>query len=518
MSREEELKRIEAVLTQIFSSGINKDDLLDQTDTFEYGIPFTRIARPCTIGDGIKVIEPEEFPILEETFAQAVAQGRITKFVPASGAATMMFKSLQAYMNSCDNGESQVPESVLKYGRKFIHSLKRFAFYDALEEVIARDDLNLTELLESGRYSLILKFVLTEKGLNYAKLPKGLIPFHMNSGRPRSAIAEHLIEAAEYTRDNDGVARLHFTVLPEYRDVIETHVNEVCGDLTQQGVRFDVSYSLQKESSRTMAIDRESNPHCTNDTLLVFRPAGHGALLENLSEIGGDIVCIKNIDNVVPDHLKTQTYTYKKVLGGYLLMLQKEIFAALEKLEQDTATPADLKNMSAFIRDEFGITTPDEYGAYTGEQKKKYLFERLNRPIRVCGMVKNLGEPGGGPFWLTGENDNPLQIVESEQVEMDRPDQKAIFESSTHFNPVDLICAVRDYKGRAFRLMHYVDYNLGIISCKSKNGSELRAVELPGLWNGSMAYWNTVFVEVPLITFNPVKTVNDLLREEHQYA
>jgi hypothetical protein len=516
MSREEEIKRIEAVLTQIISSGIDEEALLDQMDKFEHGIPFTRIARPCTIGDGIRVIRPEEFPELKEKFSEAAGKGRITKFVPASGAASRMFKSLQAYMNSCDNGDSQVPESVMKFGRKFLHSLKHFAFYDALQEVITRDGHNLNELLESGRYSLILKYILTKKGLNYANLPKGLILFHMYPEGPRSAFAEHLVEAAEYARDSEGVARLHFTVPPEFREAIQTHVNEVCANFPQQGVQFDVSYSIQKESSRTLAVDMENNPIRTSDKLLVFRPAGHGALLENLSDIGGDIVYIKNIDNVVPDHLKTETYTYKKVLGGYLVRLQKEIFAALEKLEQDTATAEDLEQMSGFISDYLGITPPEEYGAYTAEQKKAYLFKRLNRPLRVCGMVKNLGEPGGGPFWLDGENDSPLQIVESAQVELDRPDQKEIFDASTHFNPVDLICAVRDYKGKPFTLMHYVDYNLGLISCKSKNGNELKALELPGLWNGSMAYWNTVFVEVPLITFNPVKTVNDLLREEHQ--
>ncbi len=516
MSREEEIQRIEAVLTQIVRSGIDEEALLDQMDKFEHGIPYTRIARPCTIGDGIRVIQPEEFQQLEEIFADAAAQGRVTKFVPASGAASRMFKSLQAYMNSCDNGDSQVPESVMKFGRKFLHSLKRFAFYDALQEILTRDGLNLNELLESGRYSLILKYVLTKKGLNYANLPKGLILFHMYPEGPRTAFAEHLAEAAEYARDRDGVARLHFTVPPEFSEAIKMHVNEVCSGFVQQDVQFDVSYSIQKESSRTLAVDMENNPIRTSDKLLVFRPAGHGALLENLSEIGGDIVCIKNIDNVVPDHLKPQTYIYKKVLGGYLVRLQKYVFAALEQLEQDTATPEDIEKMTGFIRNEFGITPPNEYGTYTAEQKKKYLFKRLNRPLRVCGMVKNLGEPGGGPFWLEGENDSPLQIVESAQVELERPDQKEIFDASTHFNPVDLICAVRDYKGKPFTLMHYVDYDLGLITYKSKNGNELKALELPGLWNGSMAYWNTVFVEVPLITFNPVKTVNDLLRDEHQ--
>ncbi len=516
MNRDAEIERVEAILHQIVTSGVAEEALLDQMEKFERGIPYTRLAKPCTIGDGIHVIAPEEFPACNEAFSVAASAGRVTKFVPASGAASRMFKSLIGYMHGCQDNKNDIADDVRDFGEKFINSLKQFAFYGELKDALAKDDLRLDALLETEDHATILKYVLTEAGLNYANLPKGLILFHNSESGPRSAFVEHLEEAVNYALDDDRVARVHFTVPPEFQDAIEDHITAACKKYEDRGIRFEISYSIQKESSRTLAVDMENNPVRHDDELLVFRPAGHGALLENLNDLAGDIVFIKNIDNVVPDRLKPETYTYKKLLGGYLVMLQKKIFSALEKLENENIDAAQLSTISTFITEELGGNLPAGYGDYSESAQRKYLYGRLHRPLRVCGMVKNLGEPGGGPFWLTEGEECPLQIVESAQVELDNAEQKAIFDASTHFNPVDLICGVRDHKGEPYNLTQYIDLDLGLISCKSKNGRELKALELPGLWNGSMAFWNTVFIEVPLITFNPVKTVNDLLREEHQ--
>ncbi len=516
MSRDEEIERVEAILNQIVASGVAEEALLDQMEKFERGIPFTRLARPCTIGDGIHVIEPTEFPELKEAFSEATGNGRVTKFVPASGAASRMFKSLIGYMHGCEGNRDDIADDVKTFGEKFIGSITQFAFYRQLKDVLAENGQRLDALLEAGDHATILKYILTDAGLNYANLPKGLILFHNAEEGARSAFVEHLEEAVNYAMDNNRVARVHFTVPPEFHEAIENHVKQACSRYEQAGIRFDITYSTQKTSSRTLAVDMENNPIRANDELLVFRPAGHGALLENLNDLRGDIIFIKNIDNVVPDHLKPETYTYKQLLGGYLVMLQKKIFAALNRLDDKQVNAEELASVSHFLQKELGGRLPEDYDDYTDSAKREYLFGRLHRPLRVCGMVKNLGEPGGGPFWLTEGEECPLQIVESAQVELDNEDQKKIFDASTHFNPVDLICGVRDHKGQPYNLTRYVDLNLGLISCKSKNGRELKALELPGLWNGSMAYWNTVFVEVPLSTFNPVKTVNDLLREEHQ--
>lgn len=515
MARDDEIERVEAILHQIIKSGVAEESLLDQMDKFERGIQHTVLARPCTIGDGIKVIDPEEFEGLLSEFNEAAESGRVTKFVPASGAASRMFKSLIGYMVSTGSANEEVDEAGQNFGSTFIDSLGKFAFYEELSTVLKRDGLELSQLVNNGGHATILQYVLTGKGLNYANLPKGLILFHRAREGARSAFLEHLAEAVHYATDREKIARVHFTVPPEHQEAIEEHIAKGCVGYEAKGIHFEVTYSTQKESSQTIAVDMDNEPFRTEGELLVFRPAGHGALLENLNDLQGDIVFIKNIDNVVPDHLKHETYLYKKLLGGYLTSLQKCVFAALLKLERPILHNEDLESISEFACTQLGISLPADYGCFDDTRKQEYLYGRLHRPLRVCGMVKNMGEPGGGPFWLS-DDECSLQIVESAQVDMDNSEQKAIFDSSTHFNPVDLVCGVRDHKGKPYKLMEYVDMNLGLISCKSKGGKELKALELPGLWNGSMAYWNTIFIEVPLITFNPVKTVNDLLRDEHQ--
>lgn len=503
-------------MQQIISSGIDEKDLLKQLDTFEKGISFTPLNRACTIGDGIMQIPKEKHATLLEKFELARDQGRILKFVPASGAASRMFKALLQYVEARKSNQPPPSADVEEFGKVFISSLEKFAFYDQLMALCSSRSISVDTLTADQKDGEILHYLLTEDGLNLANLPKGLVPFHKSDGESRTPFIEHLVEAREYALDSTRCARVHFTVPPQFQSKIAAHIEDAISNLKREGVRFEVSYSIQKESSQTIAVDMDNNPVRTKQDLLVFRPSGHGALIENLNEMSGDIVFIKNIDNVVPDSLKEETYLYKKLLAGVLLEIQENVFNTLSKLESSPSNTNTLAMGEAIVQQTLGYTLPSDYSRKSAEDKGSYLFGRLNRPIRVCGMVKNQGEPGGGPFWLDNDSNLAPQIVESAQVDMDNQKQKEIFSSSTHFNPVDLICGIRDYKGERFNLLHYVDYDSGLITAKSKGGKELKALELPGLWNGAMAHWNTLFVEVPLITFNPVKTINDLLRPEHQ--
>jgi len=383
---------------------------------------------------------------------------------------------------------------------------------------MAKDGLDIEALITEGRYKEILEYTLKPKGLNYADFPKGLIRFHRYPERSRTPFEEHLFEAAAYTLDRNMVARVHFTVPAEYEELIKEHIENVRGYYEASGVKYEVTFSTQNPSTDKIAVGLDNKPFRDSNGRLVFRPAGHGALLDNLNDLRGDIVFIKNIDNVVPDRLKHETYIYKKALGGYLVELQRDIFRYLERLTSGNVSWQLITQVFEFVRYELS-TIPPEAVEKRGsrEEKINFLISKLNRPLRVCGMVKNEGEPGGGPFWVRHEDGTlSLQIVESSQVDMESSGQRAIWESSTHFNPVDLVCGVRDHLGNPFDLKRFTDPNTGFISIKSMDGRELKTLELPGLWNGAMANWNTVFIEVPLITFNPVKTVFDLLRKEHQ--
>jgi hypothetical protein len=342
-----------------------------------------------------------------------------------------------------------------------------------------------------------------------------LIIFHAYPNGDRTAFEEQLVEAIAYTEDSNYESRVHFTVSPEYRDKIKNYV-EYIKKKYENKVTLFVEYSVQKKSTQTIAYSLEHDLFVTSGGNLVFRPGGHGALIENLDDLNGDIVFIKNIDNVVPDYLKPETYLYKRLLGGYLVQLQDQIFDYLKKLENEIEDSL-LEEITNFADEKLHIVMPDSVKAGGTAEKIQFLRSKLNRPIRVCGMVKNQGEPGGGPFWVEDDEANlSLQIVEKAQIDLSDPEQREILEQSTHFNPVDLVCGLRDYTGEPFDLSEFIDEEAGIITEKSLEGKPLKAMELPGLWNGSMAFWNTIFVEVPLITFNPVKTVNDLLRDEHQ--
>ncbi len=515
-SREAILREAEKALQQIVDSGVAENTIVEQMQRFRSGFPFTRLIRPCTPGDGIMLVPAEVRSRLVSKFRQAVDEGRVTKFVPASGAATRMFKSLLALYSRDDNPLSmQGDDADSRFGRDFFASLDKFAFYDELKRMMVMDGISLSHCLDNGEYWPVLNYVLTSKGLNYSHLPKGLIPFHKYSDTSRNPFAEHIAEAVEYATDKQGIARVHFTVSPEHRQIIEKHVSDVLR--RYPGIRFEVSYSEQSKQTNTIAVDLTNEGFRSRDGHLLFRPAGHGALLVNLNELQGDLVFLKNIDNVAPDRLKGDTFEYKQVLGGLLVELQGEAFDYVHLLRAGVPDEAALVLMTEFALSRLSLSLPEDYYSMSDGDKAEFLLMMFNRPMRVCGMVKNQGEPGGGPFWVSGPGELPAsQIVEKSQVDLDEPAQADCLVSATHFNPVDIVCGVRDCDGIPFDLMERIDQETGFISIKSKDGEELKAMELPGLWNGSMADWITIFVEVPLSTFSPVKTVNDLLRPEHQ--
>lgn len=511
MLNEQDIKQIE-------EKGITREVFLEQINRFRQGFPALNLDRPATAGDGIKVYDDDEVKALVKRFDQAGNDYRMLKFVPASGAASRMFKDVFVWRDLLKAGVGvdelldDKPEAAEFFGR-----MRENAFWDDLKLVMDKDDLDADHLLDSKNYLPLLEYLLFDPGLDYADLPKALIAFHRYDHSVRTSMEEHLVEGAFCIQDKSGKVRLHFTLSPEHTTGFETKIEAVGNAYENRySVKYDVNWSVQKSSTDTIAVGSDDLPFRDTDGSLLFRPGGHGALIENLQDLrDDDIIFIKNIDNVVPDRLKEQTITWKKVLGGLLIKLQQEVFSLLDKLDQGNFTAAEYDAAVKFATEELLIDEhafPDD-----AEQGGKVLQKLLNRPIRVCGMVKNEGEPGGGPFWVKNDQGiNSLQIVEMSQINLDDPGQADQVKNASHFNPVDLVCSIKNHKGETFDLQQFIDPDTGFISHKSKDGRELKALERPGLWNGAMAKWNTVFVEVPLITFNPVKTINDLLRPEHQ--
>ncbi len=510
---------------QFRDKGIPPQLVEEQLAIFRRGASFTTLDRPCTIGNGITRLSSSELDHHANVFHQAALSGRVTKFVPASGAASRMFKTLLAYWNAASphmpgNTGTSVSSESEKYGcDPFFANITAFAFFDDLAAEVSKQGFDLSQLLQSRQYGPILDHLLFSPGLNYARLPKGLIKFHRYPHYSRTPIEEHIFEGLQYAKDSSNSLRVHFTVAPEHQELVEHYLSAIRADFDPHTGLVEISCSQQKSSSDTLAVDIQDQPFRGDDGRLVFRPGGHGALLDNLSNLQGDIVFIKNIDNVVHDRLLDATTRYKKTLGGYLICVQEKLFSFLKILIRDKFTDEHCRQMGSFAHDDLGLAIPDEFTNWSRQQQKTFFLQQFNRPLRVCGMVSNTGEPGGGPFWVR-HSDGSLsrQIVESTQIDPLSSEQQAIWRSSTHFNPVDLVCGLKDFEGKAFNLKKFSDPNTGIISRKSHEGRDLKALELPGLWNGAMANWNTLFVEVPPITFNPVKTIFDLLRPEHQPA
>lgn len=496
------------------SRGITEAQLLEQVKRFETGFPFLKIADSARAGSGISVLSAEQEDEAVARWKRYLADGgSVSKFVPASGAASRMFKSLFAFVD----GDSDTPAPGSDVDR-LIASVDKLPFYCELDTVItARTGKSITQLLDEHRYKEVIAGIIGPDGLNYGNLPKGLLSFHAYSdGSVRTPVEEQLVEGAQSATGADGRVRLHFTVSGNHRPLFEKKLAEAVPAIEKRmGVKFDVTMSEQKASTDTVAVNPDNTLFRENGDL-VFRPGGHGALIRNLNDIDSAVVFIKNIDNVVPDSRREPTLRYKQVLAGYLMELHDAIAAFLTDLAAGNYDRARLNEMLGFARTKLSISH-DNAETMTDADLAGYLTRKFNRPLRVAGMVRNEGEPGGGPY-LAYNPDGTVspQVLESTQIDTANAEYTAMMSKATHFNPVDLVCYIRDINGNRFDLPSYVDPATGFISSKSLHGKTLRALELPGLWNGAMSDWTTVFVEVPVATFNPVKTVNDLLRPVHQ--
>ena len=494
--------------------GISEAQIAEQLECFKKGFPFLQLAAAASVeNNGIMTAgQEEQGKYLNAWDSYKQGDKKIVKFVPASGAASRMFKNMFEFLGA----DYDVPTT--DFEKKFFDHIHSFAFYNDLNAAcMDNTGKNIDALISEHNYKAVVSNLLEAAGLNYGSLPKGLLKFHRYADGVRTPLEEHLVEGALYAAGKTGEVNVHFTVSSEHRQLFQQLVDaKTCEYASKYGINYHITFSEQKPSTDTVAADMDNKPFRDKDGKLLFRPGGHGALIENLNDLDADIVFIKNIDNVVPDRLKDDTVTYKKLLAGVLVTLQQQAFSYLELLDGGHYSHAELEEIIRFVQQKLHCRKNDIKDLEDADLVI-YLRKKLNRPMRVCGMVKNVGEPGGGPFLAYNPDGTvSLQILESSQIDMNDPEKKAMFEKGTHFNPVDLICAVRDYKGNKFDLLKHVDKATGFISYKSKNGKDLKALELPGLWNGSMSDWSTIFVEVPLSTFNPVKTVNDLLREQHQ--
>ena len=496
------------------SKGITEPVIEAQLKRFETGFPWLKLEAAATVGKGITRLDAKQQAQCIKLWKEFQGGGAsIEKFQPASGAASRMFKNLFAFINE---GKS-APET--DFEKQFFEGITQFAFYPQLNKTcVALYQNNVAELMAAGRYGDVIKALLLSDGMNYGSLPKALLKFHRAAaGTAHTPLEEHLEEGAQYAADADRRVRIHFTVSPEHRDGFERLIRAKVPLMEKVwGVKYDITLSEQKASTDTIAVNMDNTPYRDANDNLLFRPAGHGALLENLNERDADVVFIKNVDNVVPLRLRSVTTRYKKILGGYLVMVQRQLKKYLEMLDKGNVKPADLKAMLRYAQQTLCIidkaTDAMDDAALTA-----WLRDKFNRPIRVCGVVPNEGEPGGGPYLAyNADGSASPQILESAQINPDDAAAVDMMKGGTHFNPVDLVCYIKDYKGIKFDLRKFVDVETGFISVKSKDGVDIKALELPGLWNGSMSNWNTVFVEVPIDTFNPVKTVNDLLRRAHQ--
>jgi hypothetical protein len=500
------------------------DEIIDQIKIFNREIPYIKLSKPCLINDGIKVISEKEQIEYTDLFLQALDDNRVIKFVPASGAASRMFKKQLAVLLDDSEVDLKKLKSFAGNGDEksiatldFFENINRFAFYDELKNVANKSGNDLDKLIENGNVADVIRLVAIDEGLNYSNLPKGSILFHSYAESARTAFEEHLKEAMNYSANRDGVVKIHFTISPEHEKDVKKLFDSLAEKYSGENWSFEIGFSFQSRSTDTISVTPENKPFRDEDGKIVFRPGGHGALLKNLNDLKADIILIKNIDNVVHEYLSSDTYKYKKILGGYLISLQEKVFKLLRNWKEITLVEKSIDKILSFINEEFDIELNKQIASKTFSEKKKYLFEYLNRPIRVCGMVKKEGHPGGGPFFVTDNQGNiSKQVVESVQVDLSDKEQKKILDAATHFSPVDFACGVKDYLGNNFDLQKYSNPDTGLITKKSKDGKELKALELPGLWNGGMYYWLTVFIEVPKITFNPVKEINDLLKPEHQ--
>ena len=510
-----------AQIKQIEDKGLTVEKVLKQIETFKSGLPLINLESAAILGHGIFSFSEEEKQAYATFYDTKKEDLNIVKFVPASGAATRMFKFLFEFLDTYNPKKDTINGFVNKQKANellvFGVGVEKLPFYDVVFNETKKYVSNFDSLSADLKALEFIKTMLNEDRLNYGFSPKGLLPFHKYKDHIATAFEEHLFEAALYTSTKSKVS-IHFTISEIYKDIFNEEFKRIQKTVEHKtNSTFNITYSYQKEETDTIAVNTKNQPIENPDGTLYFRPSGPGALLCNLNDFEGDILFIKNIDNVVVYKYQKEVAKYKKVLAGILLSEQQQAFSYLEQLENENQTEIQLLEIARFLRKKLNVIVSNEFEKYSIKYQIEYLRNKLNRPIRVCGMVRNEGEPGGGPFWVKSENGTvSLQIVESAQVDKKNKHQKNILKNATHFNPVDLVCGIKNYKGKTFDLSNYVDPKTAFITMKTKTGKDIKALESPGLWNGSMANWNTIFVEVPLATFNPVKTVTDLLKVMHQ--
>lgn len=502
-------------LKYISEKGTSTASIDEQLKRFSTGFPFTQLHKAAIISDGIKKLDEDEMTTYTKLYETKLEKGlEIAKFVPASGAATRMFKDLFTFIQSTPEEQNQLRQK--EPYNTFIKQIEDFAFIDDLKNCF---NGQANEALTADNLAQIINTLLNNDGLNYGALPKGLLKFHQTAQSNTTPMDEHLKETVYYACNKNSKGNVHFTVSPEHHALFSERLEKVKTELEDNYlIKYDVGFSYQKASTDTIAVTPDNKPFRTEEGKLLFRPAGHGALIENLNDMKQELVFIKNIDNVVPEQILHDTVKYKRLLAGLLLDKKDTIFSILENIDkaEEKMRNTAIEDGEKFMVDDLQLPS-EALASLSKDEKINFIKEKLNRPIRVCGMVKNEGEPGGGPFWVKQKDGtSSLQIVESAQIDPANAEQQAILKSSTHFNPVDLVCYLHNFKGEKFDLTAYTDPETGFISNKTQNGKALKALELPGLWNGAMANWLTFFVEVPVSTFNPVKTVMDLLRPEHQ--
>lgn len=492
---------------QLQALGISPDLAQDQVNRFKMGFQSTKVVAACSVGSGIRKLSDSELDDYVNLYLNEGVNYEVVKFVPASGAATRMFEAL---FN--DEEKNRVAR------KQVLDNLSRFAFYDALKAFAKKHKIDIEELVLSNPQQLF-DIIVNDEGLGYGKFPKGLVPFHIADGKVRTAFEEHLVEASSYGLDAEGFAKVHFTVQENWLPIVRKFLRKAAENISVFDAEgFELSYSVQSPATDTIAVAINNEPARDENDNLLFRPAGHGALLTNLNQIDADIIFVKNVDNVVSDRHIYHTRLYKSAMGGLAIELMNKIYKFCKRIDQGRV-PVGIRNeMKDFCQNELLIEVPKVLlDRYHKRDLMEWYYHQFNRPLRICGMVVNEGEPGGGPFWVEdADGRKSLQIVEKAQIDLQNPEQKSILESSTHFNPVDLVCVIKNYEGDFYDLSTFVDPETGFISQKSYNGKPIKAMELPGLWNGSMALWNTIFVEVPATTFSPVKTINDLLKPLHQ--
>ncbi len=505
---------------QIYERGIPFENILKQLEIFDNGIAKSNLVSPATIGNGILSLSEADFLEKASFFDNQKEKLKIKKFVPASGAATRMYKFLTAFLNDFDIKRETINAYINRKNDKelaiFIVGMEKFPFFEAIDKKLREIYPDFESLDRDYKNYYFIKLLLSPDYYNSANKPKAVLPFHQYKTHIANPIEEHLNECIHYAT-SEKVSNLHFTVSEIHQNLFYKGVDEVIEKIEEpSGVKINIGYSYQSKSTDSITIDENNKLVKDKNDNLIFRPGGHGALIENLNNLDADVIFIKNIDNVIQNHIE-KTTLYKKALAGVLVEMQQKVFSYLKAIDQNEIQENHVEEVVLFLKEKLNIEMSNDFNKFTFENKIYKIKEILNRPIRVCGMVKNEGEPGGGPFWVMNDKGViSLQIVETSQVDLTNKKQQTILAESTHFNPVDLVCGIKNYKNEKFNLLQFVDQNTGFIVEKSVDGKAVKNYELPGLWNGSMANWLTVFVAVPLITFNPVKTVNDLLKAAHQ--